>query len=355
MTERWYGAAGLRRRLPRPTSTRCTTHWVASCGRGRRAAALDAGALAGCVDADGAWPACGSPAARRSRRARCCSPPAASRATRELVKRFLGWDADRMLVRSNPGSTGDGFRLARAAGAAASRGLGHVLRAHGRVAAERASSPRATCRWRSTTPSGASSSTARAAATSTSRSGDEVANQMTLRQPGARGVLLCDERVRTERVIGPPYPHGQVIDRFEHARRWARTSRRRDTVEELVARVAEWGVDAAGLKRHAGALRARRRAGRADPARRCRCARRRSGRSSSSRRSRSRSAACASTRGAGCSTATARAVPGLYCAGGDAGGLQGPRYVAGLMLGLVFGPRAVEAVVMDKEESEHGS
>jgi predicted oxidoreductase len=41
------------------------------------------------------------------------------------------------------------------------------------------------------------------------------------------------------------------------------------------------------------------------------------------------------------------AVPGLYCAGGDAGGLQGPRYVAGLMLGMVFGPRAVEAV---KEE-----
>ncbi len=45
-------------------------------------------------------------------------------------------------------------------------------------------------------------------------------------------------------------------------------------------------------------------------------------------------------------------VPGLYCAGGDAGGLQGPHYVAGLMLGMVFGPRAVEAVAMDKEESD---
>ena len=44
------------------------------------------------------------------------------------------------------------------------------------------------------------------------------------------------------------------------------------------------------------------------------------------------------------------AVPGLYCAGGDAGGLQGPHYVAGLMLGMVFGPRAVEAVEMDKGE-----
>ena len=48
-------------------------------------------------------------------------------------------------------------------------------------------------------------------------------------------------------------------------------------------------------------------------------------------------------------------VPGLYCAGGDAGGLQGPRYVAGLMLGAVFGPRAVEAVMTDMEESFDGS
>ena len=48
--------------------------------------------------------------------------------------------------------------------------------------------------------------------------GDEVANQLTLRQPGARGVLLCDDAVRRERVVSAPYPHGQVIDRFEHAR-----------------------------------------------------------------------------------------------------------------------------------------
>ncbi len=49
------------------------------------------------------------------------------------------------------------------------------------------------------------------------------------------------------------------------------------------------------------------------------------------------------------------AVAGLYCAGGDAGGLQGPRYVAGLMLGAVFGPRAVEAVMTDMEENFDGS
>src|SRR5258706_12224021 len=34
------------------------------------------------------------------------------------------------------------------------------------------------------------------------------------------------------------------------------------------------------------------------------------------------------------------AVPGLFAAGADAGGLQGLRYVGGRALGLVFGPRA---------------
>jgi monoamine oxidase len=44
------------------------------------------------------------------------------------------------------------------------------------------------------------------------------------------------------------------------------------------------------------------------------------------------------------------AVRGLHCAGGDAGGLQGPRYVAASKLGIVCGPRAVEAVMLDKEK-----
>src|SRR5207244_12315996 len=39
------------------------------------------------------------------------------------------------------------------------------------------------------------------------------------------------------------------------------------------------------------------------------------------------------------------AVPGLFAAGADAGGLQDVRYVGGLALGLVFGPRAVRAAI----------
>jgi hypothetical protein len=38
-------------------------------------------------------------------------------------------------------------------------------------------------------------------------------------------------------------------------------------------------------------------------------------------------------------------VPGLFAAGADAGGLQDRRYVGGLALGAVFGPRAAEAAL----------
>ena len=272
------------------------------------------------------------------RRARCCSPPAASRATRSSVKRFLGWDADRILVRSNRGSTGDGFRMAAAAGAAASHGLGTF---YGHTVA----SPLSAFEPGSYLPLAQYHSKWCILVNQQGRRytdeslGDEVANQMTLRQPGRRGWLLCDERVRTERVIGPPYPHGQVIDRFEHARGLGAHITSADTVGELVAKVAAWGVDAAGLTRtldlyeNGGAQDAPM----ADPVP-------------------LREAPFWAVEfqptitfplGGVRVDAWGRVldrdgayVPGLYCAGGDAGGLQGPRYVAGLMLGAVFGPRA---------------
>ena len=38
-------------------------------------------------------------------------------------------------------------------------------------------------------------------------------------------------------------------------------------------------------------------------------------------------------------------VPGLFAVGADAGGLQDGRYVGGLSLGAVFGPRAADAAL----------
>ncbi len=40
-------------------------------------------------------------------------------------------------------------------------------------------------------------------------------------------------------------------------------------------------------------------------------------------------------------------VPGLFAAGADAGGLQDLRYVGGLALGLVFGPRAALTAIKE--------
>src|SRR3954451_2577581 len=165
---------------------------------------------------------------------------------RELVKRFLGWDADRALVRANRGSVGDGFRMARAAGAAASSGLGTF---YGHTVA----SPLSSFEPGSSPPLAQYHSKWCILVNRLGRRyhdealGDEVANQLTLRQPGARGVLVCDERVRRERVVSAPYPHGQVIDRFEHARALGARIASAPTVPELVVRVGEWGVDAVAL------------------------------------------------------------------------------------------------------------
>lgn len=261
---------------------------------------------------------------------------------RELVKAFLGWDADDALVRSALGSVGDGFRMARAAGAAASRGLG-TFYGHTVPVPLSAWEPEhylPLTQYHSTW----SVLVNRDGRRYTDESlGDDVANQMTLRQPGGRGFLLCDERVRRDRVVGPPYPHGQVIDRFEEARRLGAHVASAPTLDALIDVVVGWGVDRGGVKRTLARELAPLReppfwAVELQPT-------------------------ITFTLGGVAVDAWGRvldrdgaAVRGLYCAGGDAGGLQGPRYVAGLVLGMVFGPRVVEAVMTDMaKESAHGT
>jgi succinate dehydrogenase/fumarate reductase flavoprotein subunit len=252
-----------------------------------------------------------------------------------------------MLVRSNPGSTGDGFRLAASAGAAASRGLGGF---YGHLVPDplTAFEPEHYLPLTQYHSRYSILVDFRGRRFADESLGDEVSNQVVLRLPGARAVLLCDEAVRREHVIGPPYPHGQVIDRFAVARSLGARLASADTIEGLIDAVAAWGVDPVGLARTLDAY-----------------------------------------VNGGAQDAPLPAMPrplveppfhavqvqptitfplggvrvdswgrvldrdggvveGLYCAGGDAGGLQGPRYVAGLALGLVFGPRAVDAVTKDQ-------
>src|SRR5258706_13689780 len=142
----------------------------------------------------------------------------------ELLATFIGPGADAMLVRSSTGRVGDGFRFGRDVGASASKCLdgfyGHLV-----------PSPLAELRedqFLSLTQyySNHCILVNRLGLRFTDESlGDEVSNQATLRQPGSRAVLLCDERIRAAFAVTAPYPHGQVIDRIAAAReaggRWA--------------------------------------------------------------------------------------------------------------------------------------
>jgi succinate dehydrogenase/fumarate reductase flavoprotein subunit len=248
---------------------------------------------------------------------------------RELVGRLIGWGAERMAVRSNPGSVGDGMRLGRAAGAGLSRSLsgfyGHLI--PDRLDRFDAADYLPLTQYHSNRSILVNVHGHRF--TDESR-GDEVSNQLALREPEARAVLICDERVRREYAVGPPYPHGQVVDRFAAAAQAGGRLVHADSIADLAARVAEWGVDGAELRHtlaDADSLR--------EPPFHALAV-----------------APCITFTFGGLRVDADGRVLGpegawirnLYAAGADAGGLQGPGYVGGLALGLVFGPRVAEAV-----------
>jgi succinate dehydrogenase/fumarate reductase flavoprotein subunit len=247
----------------------------------------------------------------------------------ELVGRLIGSGAERMPVRSNPGSVGDGMRLGRAAGASLSRSLssfyGHLI--PDRLDRFDVADYLPLTQYHSNQSILVNVHGRRF--TDESR-GDEVTNQLVLREPEGRAVLICDERVRREHAVGPPYPHGQVVDRFAAAAEAGGRLVHAESAAELAARVSEWGVDGAELRHtlaDAVALR--------EPPFHALAV-----------------APCITFTFGGLRVDVDGRVLGpdgawirnLYAAGADAGGLQGPGYVGGLALGLVFGPRVAEAV-----------
>jgi succinate dehydrogenase/fumarate reductase flavoprotein subunit len=269
----------------------------------------------------------------------------------ELLATFVGARADSLLVRSNPGSVGDGFRLGRDVGASASRNMsgfyGHLV-----------PSPLAELRedqYLVLTQyySNHCLLVNRMGHRFTDESlGDEVSNQATLRQPDSKAVLICDERIHTTFAATAPYPHGQVIDRIAAAQaaggRYASTR----TKEEMLDAVAGWGVaplalaktldqwaDAAAGDEFALEIpRAVRPEPIIDPP----------------FHALEVQPAITFTFGGLRVDPDGRVldrdgapVPGLFAAGADAGGIQDVRYVGGLALGLVFGPRAARTAIAE--------
>jgi succinate dehydrogenase/fumarate reductase flavoprotein subunit len=267
----------------------------------------------------------------------------------ELMATFIGPGADTLLVRSNPGSVGDGFRLGRDAGAAESRCLsgfyGHLI-----------PSPMAELRqdqYLKLTQyySNHCVLVNRLGLRFTDESlGDEVSNQATLRQPGSRAVLICDERIHSTFAATAPYPHGQVIDRIAEAEAVGGRCARAGTMKKLLEVVVGWGVARQALLETIN-----------------QCAAAAAGDESALAIPRAVPPPRLSeppfyalevqptvtfTFGGLAVDADGRVlnrdgapVSGLFAAGGDAGGLQDYRYVGGLALGLVFGPRAAEAAI----------
>jgi succinate dehydrogenase/fumarate reductase flavoprotein subunit len=250
----------------------------------------------------------------------------------ELVAERLGPGAAEMLPRFHAGSTGDGLRMARAAGAAEAPGPGDGFYGHlvprplGRFDTDdflpltqyhsshgvlvNADGQRFTEEWR----------------------GDEVSNQATLHQPGARALLLFDERVRADNAVGAPYPHGQVVDRLALAAAAGARVLRAPTLKRLLAAVSDWGYDAAML---AETLHDRGAALRAPPFNAVEVQPTLTFTFGGLR----------ADRDGRVLDGHGRPVPRLFAAGADVGGLQGPGYVGGLVLGMVFGPRAADAAL----------
>jgi succinate dehydrogenase/fumarate reductase flavoprotein subunit len=182
--------------------------------------------------------------------------------------------------------------------------------------------------------------------------GDEVSNQATLRQPDSKAVLICDERIHTTFAATAPYPHGQVVDRIEAAKAAGGRHASTPTKEELLEAVAGWGVPPLALAKTLDQWTAAAagdefaleipRAVRPEPI------------NHPPFHALEVQPAITFTFGGlrvdpdgHVLNRDGAPVPGLFAAGADAGGLQDLRYVGGLALGLVFGPRAARAAIAE--------
>ncbi|KAM5343662.1 hypothetical protein ACJ41O_012199 [Fusarium nematophilum] len=168
----------------------------------------------------------------------------------QLVEQHIGLGSDTVFVRSNPYSTGDGFKLGIQSGAGTSRGLstfyGHLL-----------PSP---LQRRDVDPShfihlaqfqsGYSVLVNREGRRFCDETfGDEVNNQELAHQPGRVGYMILNDEVRRRWALGEVFPNAGKIDRLEKARAFGGRVTSAQTVDALLKKVAEWGVPLSSLRR----------------------------------------------------------------------------------------------------------
>ncbi|UVJ41376.1 FAD-dependent oxidoreductase [Arthrobacter sp. CJ23] len=165
---------------------------------------------------------------------------------RDELTRHIGPNADRLMLRSNPGSVGDGLRLARSAGAGGTTAMstfyGHLL-------------PYPVGRFQaqdylpySQYYSGSTVLVNLLGERFTDETnGDELLNQAVTFQPQARGVLIFDEHVRSTEAIEEPFPGLGATDRFATAVEAGGFHAVAGSLPELLDQVAAWGIDREAL------------------------------------------------------------------------------------------------------------
>lgn len=161
---------------------------------------------------------------------------------RDELTHYIGPNADRLLLRSNPGSVGDGLRLARAAGAGDTKGMstfyGHLIGYPIRRFESADYLPYSQYYSGSTVLVNLHGHRF-----VDETRGDELLNQEVTFQPEARGVLLFDHHVRTTEGSDEPFPGLGSIDRFDVAAQAGATHAVAPSLPELVDAVAAWGID----------------------------------------------------------------------------------------------------------------
>jgi succinate dehydrogenase/fumarate reductase flavoprotein subunit len=156
-----------------------------------------------------------------------------------LRRSEIGPEADQLILRAAPTSTGDGLRLGLSAAATSSRGHGF----YGHLIAYPLSSfePKDYLTL-AQLHSGHCVLVNQSGHRFTDESlGDHVNNQATLRQPRSRALLMGDERVRHEHVLSAYIPGMEILDKLEYAAAAGAHYTTADTPRELAARAGEWG------------------------------------------------------------------------------------------------------------------
>jgi succinate dehydrogenase/fumarate reductase flavoprotein subunit len=165
---------------------------------------------------------------------------------RARVTACMGPSADHLLLRSNPGSVGDGLRLGLSVGAATSAAMasfyGHLMPRPIRDFGPQHYLP--LTQYHSKHCVLVNRDGRRF---SPEARGDEVSNQALLAEPEARGVLICDEAIRRQHVITPALPHTEAVDRFAAAVAAGARYATAPSLAALADEVAAWDIPRANL------------------------------------------------------------------------------------------------------------